>query len=313
MASTPTLPQLDSAERFITDGGLETSLIFHQGIDLPDFAAFVLLDDERGRDALRAYFAPYLELAVDRGAGFVLDTATWRANPDWAGRLGYSREDTDRVNRDAVAFARELAARAVAAGANVVIDGVVGPRDDGYHPESFMTDIEAQRYHAAQVASFARAEADMVTAVTMTYVAEAVGVARAAHEHGLPVVISFTVETDGRLPDGTMLAHAIEQVDEETGASVAYYMVNCAHPTHFAHVLEETGAWRARIGGIRANASTRSHAELDEAEELDDGDPSDLAHRYAALRTHLPQAMVVGGCCGTDVRHVAAASAAWVS
>ena len=311
MTATQAPPQLTGDRVYITDGGLETSLIFHQGLDLPDFAAFPLLDDEHGRAALAAYFAPYLRLAVDRGVGVVLDTPTWRANPDWGSRLGYDAAALDRINREAVAFAREIGAPAASAGLPVVVDGAVGPRGDGYDPAEFMTADAAHRYHGAQIASFAEAGADMVTGVTMTYAAEAVGIVRAARDHGLPVVISFTVETDGRLPDGSALGDAIEAVDRETEAAAAYYMINCAHPTHFAHTVADGGAWRERIGGVRANASTKSHAELDEAEELDDGDPADLGERYGELRVHLPHAAVVGGCCGTDVRHVAAACAAW--
>ena len=218
-----------------------------------------------GRDELRAYFAPYLALARERGVGFVLDTATWRANPDWARRLGYSLDDLDAANRSAVALAEEIRAAGEAEGTPVVINGVVGPRGDGYDPGTQMSADEAEAYHARQVATFADSAVDMVTAVTMTSAEEAVGMARAARAHDVPAVISFTLETDGRLPDGRPLPAAIERVDAETGGSVAYFMINCAHPSHFAGALDEDGAWRERIGGLRANASAKSHAELDEA------------------------------------------------
>jgi len=305
------LPRPAGDRLFVTDGGLETSLIFHQGLELPDFAAFPLLDREAGRAALRSYFEPYLRLAVERRAGVVLDTPTWRANRDWGARVGYDAAALDRVNREAVAFARELAAGAVAAGTAVVVDGVVGPRGDGYDPATLLVPEDAERYHAPQVASFAAAGADLVTAITMTHAGEAAGIARAAAAHGIPVAISFTVETDGRLPDGTALGDAIASVDAATDAEPAYYLVNCAHPTHFAAELAGAGAWRERVAGIRANASVKSHAELDAAEELDEGDPADLGCHYGLLREHLPHATVVGGCCGTDVRHVAAALRAW--
>ena len=123
----------------------------------------------------------------------------------------------------------------------------------------------------------------MVTVLTMTYAEEAIGITRAAVESGLPVVISFTLETDGRLPSGQALGEAIQQVDEDTESAPAYYMINCAHPTHFEDVLEPGAPWIDRIRGLRANASTKSHAELDEATELDDGDPADLGERHAAL------------------------------
>jgi S-methylmethionine-dependent homocysteine/selenocysteine methylase len=305
------LPQLSGDRVFLTDGGLETCMIFHHGLDLPHFASFKLLEHEQGRAALRDYFSRFLEVAREHGAGFIVDTPTWRANPDWAALLGYDAAALDRVNREAVAFAREIREQHGETDAPVLVDGVVGPRGDGYVAGKMMSAADAQDYHAAQVRSLAEAGADMVSAITMTYAEEAVGIARAAAAAGIPVAISFTVETDGRLPSGQPLGDAIAQVDRETGGSVAYYMVNCAHPSHFEHVLAEGGAWLGRIAGLRANASALSHAELDEAEELDEGDPEALGAGYAALRTHLRNVNVLGGCCGTDQRHVAAVAAAW--
>src|SRR4051812_46567427 len=291
-----TLPHVSGDRVYLTDGGLETSLIFHHGCELPAFAAFPLLEDEGGRDTLREYFRPYLALARERRTGFVLDTPTWRANHDWGAVLGYDAAALDRINRAAVAFATELRDEA-ALDAPVLIDGVVGPRGDGYVVDAAMSPGEAQRYHSAQVESFAAATADLVSAITMTYAEEAIGIARAAAACALPAVISLTVETDGRLPSGQALGDAIAQIDAATDASPAYYMINCAHPTHFADVLEGDGNRLARVAGLRANASTKSHAELDEAEELDDGDPVALGADYVSLRARLPNVSVLGGCC----------------
>jgi S-methylmethionine-dependent homocysteine/selenocysteine methylase len=303
------LPQLDG-ELFLTDGGIETTLIFHQGLDLPLFAAFVLLRDDAGTEAVRRYYEPYLELARERGLGFVLESPTWRASPRWAKELGYTAEELDQVNRRAIALMEEL--RDGADGDTpIVISGCIGPQDDGYNPETMLSAAEAQDYHSAQIATFADTAADMVCAVTMTYAEEAVGIAGAAQEAGVPAAISFTLETDGRLPSGQPLGEAIEQVDAEAGTAPAYYMINCAHPTHFEDVLDPGAPWAERIRGLRANASTKSHAELDESDELDEGDPGDLGPRYAALREKLPNLNVLGGCCGTDERHVAAVRDAW--
>jgi S-methylmethionine-dependent homocysteine/selenocysteine methylase len=308
MSDRASLPQL-SGETFITDGGMETTLIFDEGIALPDFASFILLEDPTGVDVLRAYYTSYLEIAARHGVGIVLDTPTWRANPDWGDRLGYSAAELADVDRRGVALLEEL--RATADGVtHVVISGCIGPRGDGYRVDNEMTAEDAQRYHEPQVATFADTAADLVSALTLTYAGEAVGVARAAQNAGIPSVISFTVETDGRLPSGQSLREAIEQVDDQTRGAVAYFMINCAHPTHFAHVLEGDGDWRGRIRGLRANASEKSHAELDEAEELDSGDPAALARQYRELQTRLPSLTVVGGCCGTDQRHVAEICAA---
>ena len=306
------LPQLDGG-LFVTDGGLETTLVFHDGIDLPEFAAFDLLKDEAGTERLREYYDDYLAIAREHDAGFVLEAPTWRANPRWAAAIGYTEEQLDDLNRKAIALAEEVRTRHEDAVAPIVVSGCVGPQDDGYDPSAFMSAVEAQRYHATQVATFADTAADMATAITMTYAEEAVGVARAATDAGLPVAISFTVETDGRLPSGQALGEAIEQTDAETGDAPAYYMINCAHPSHFDGVLEAREPWLERIGGLRANASTMSHAELDEAEQLDEGNPADLGARHAALRARLPRLNVLGGCCGTDHRHVSEICAQWVA
>jgi S-methylmethionine-dependent homocysteine/selenocysteine methylase len=304
------LPQLDGG-LFLTDGGIETCLIFHDGLDLPLFAAFDLLKDDAGTAALRRYFEPYAELARVSGAGFVLESPTWRASPRWASELGYSEAELDAFNRKAIDLMVELRERYASSEAPMVISGCVGPQDDGYDPSELLSADAAQEYHSTQIGTFADTATDMVTAITMTYADEAIGVTRAAQAAGLPAVISFTLETDGRLPSGQALGDAIEQVDRETGRGPAYYMINCAHPTHFEDVLDEGAGWRERIGGLRANASTMSHEELDEAEDLDAGDPADLGARYAALAAKLPNLNVVGGCCGTDHRHVKAISAAW--
>jgi S-methylmethionine-dependent homocysteine/selenocysteine methylase len=289
----------------ITDGGLETELIFHEGFELPAFAAFPLLEDEAGTEALRRYYARYVEVAREHGLGFVAESPTWRASPRWARELGYSDAELEALNRRAIALMDEL--RAGSEG--VVVSGCVGPFDDGYQPAQLLSADAAEAYHATQIATFADTAADMVTALTMTYAEEAIGIVKAARRHGLPVVVSFTVETDGRLPSGEALGAAIARVDAATGAAPAYYMINCAHPAHFAHVLD-AAPWVQRVRGLRANASMRSHAELDAADTLDEGDPRDLAERYAVLTARLPWLDVLGGCCGTDHRHVAAIAAA---
>lgn len=300
-----TLPQLH-APLTITDGGLETTLVYLHGIDLPDFAAFPLLETDAGRAALAAYYEPYLDLGRRLGVGVIVDTPTWRANLDWAARLGYDPSRLAAANRDAVRFVGELARNGSGGLLDHVIDGVVGPRGDGYVVGDTMSASEAAAYHGLQARAFAEAGAGMMTAVTMTYVDEAVGITRAATSVGLPVVISFTVETDGRLPSGIALGEAITRVDDETGGAPAYYMVNCAHPTHFAEPLSSGADWLTRVKGIRANASTCSHAELDEATELDRGNVADLAGWYARIQAFLPDLRVIGGCCGTDHEHVAA-------
>jgi S-methylmethionine-dependent homocysteine/selenocysteine methylase len=301
------LAQQTATAPFVTDGGLETTLVFHDGIDLPDFAAFPLVDSEQGRAALERYYGPYLDLAERVGTGIVLDTPTWRANLDWGARLGYDAIRLAGVNHRAVEFVAELARQRPAL--TSVVNGVIGPRGDGYVVGATMSASEAASYHGLQARAFAEAGAAMISAITMTYTAEAIGITRAATAVGLPVVVSFTVETDGRLPSGQSIGEAIAEVDDATHGAPAYFMLNCAHPTHFLSSLEGSAPWLARVQGVRANASRLSHAELDEATELDRGDIDELAGLYARLSSTL-DLCVVGGCCGTDHHHVAAIAAA---
>ena len=291
---------------FLTDGGLETTLVFLEGVDLPCFAAFPLLRSEEGRERLERYFQPYIRTAVERDVGFILDTPTWRANADWAAKLDVLPDELAGMNREAVRWAAALRDRLSDTTDRVLINGVAGPRGDGYRPEAQMTAGDAQAYHAPQVEAFREGGADLVSAITMNYAEEAIGIARAAQALGMPAVISFTVETDGRLASGETLQSAIERTDAQTDCTPAYYMINCAHPTHFDRVLSDNEPWTRRIRGLRANASPKSHAELDEATELDPGDPADLARRYRGLRERMTYLSVLGGCCGTDHRHIAA-------
>jgi homocysteine S-methyltransferase len=293
-----TLPQL-SGRPVVTDGGLETDLIYHHGVELPDFAAFPLVDSDQGRQLLLRYYREYVDVAKRAGAGLQLETPTWRASADWGDRLGYPAAELRRVNRDSVALLERLRDEA-----DLLISGCLGPRGDGYVAGETVDPDDAAAYHAPQIEAFAAGGADLITALTLTGTGEAIGIVRAARAAGLPVAVSFTVELDGRLPDGTPLPVAVSEVDAE--ASPDYFMINCAHPSHVAPGLTTAGDWRSRIVGLRANASTRSHEELDAATELDEGDPVELARAQDALRPHLPNLALIGGCCGTDARHVAA-------
>jgi S-methylmethionine-dependent homocysteine/selenocysteine methylase len=306
------LPQL-GGKTFLTDGGLETTLVFLDRMELPCFAAFPLLESATGRRRLRDYFAPYIATAKRHGAGFLLGSPTWRANADWGAKLGFAEPALGQINRRSIDFLAELREEHASAETPIVIDGIIGPRGDGYRPGERMSEAEAERYHGAQIDSFREGGADMVEAQTLNYPQEAIGIARAAHAAGLPVAISFTVETDGRLPSGATLEDAIGQVDRATENAPAYYMINCAHPTHFEDALASGAPWLRRLGGLRCNASRKNHAELDAATELDAGDPAELGREYRALRERIPQLSVLGGCCGTDDRHIAAIAAACVS
>ena len=306
------LPQLDGGF-FLTDGGIETVLIFHEGLDLPQFAAFDLLKDDEGTAALRRYYEPYAALARDRERRLRAREPDLAGEPALGAPSSATREaELDRLNRKAIALMEELRDEYEPTARRSCISGCVGPQRRRLQPgRDAVGRRRAGLPPRRRSARSPTRAADMVTAITMTYADEAIGVARAAAEGGMPAAISFTVETDGRLPSGQTLGGRDRAGRRGHGGGPAYYMINCAHPTHFEDVLGDGGAWTERIRGLRANASTRSHAELDEATELDEGDPADLGARYAALRAGLPRLNVVGGCCGTDHRHVAAIRDAW--
>ena len=295
----------------LTDSGLETWLVFHRGVDLPEFAAFPLLEDADGRTLLNEYFSDHLRLAEDAKTGVVLETPTWRANADWGAKLGYDAAALDRVNRAAVAFLRDLAQEFD--DVDLIVSGNLGPRGDGYNPSELLAPEDAESYHGTQIDSFVAAGADRVTMLTATHTGEAIGVVRAAAAARIPVVTAFTVETDGRLPSGQPLHEAIAEVDDATGGAALHFGINCAHPDHFADALDVDHAAIGRIELLRANASRASHAELDQAEDLDDGDPTELAGQYAQLLERHPHLRVLGGCCGTDTRHVEAIARACVT
>lgn len=299
------LPQLASTP-FISDGGLETTLIFHHGYELPDMAAFDLLTQKDGYEVLREYYKPYIHLARTHRLGFILESPTWRASRDWGRKLGYSPADLYEINRKSITLLQELRDTFQDRHTPMVISGCIGPKGDGYEVSDKMTVTQAREYHAEQIKTFSETDADLVSAFTINYTEEAIGITQAAQSVCMPVVISFTLETDGRLPSGQSLADAVTTVDQATDNGPAYYMINCAHPTHFARTLTTGAAWTHRILAVRANASAKSHAELDAADDLDDGHPAELGRQYAELVKQLPHLTVFGGCCGTDHRHVKA-------
>tara|TARA_B110000438_G_C15699593_1_gene600432 strand:- start:73 stop:1017 length:945 start_codon:yes stop_codon:yes gene_type:complete len=297
------LPQLDGGT-YLTDSGLETTLVFTDGLELKEFAAFELLNDTDGRERLYNYFARHAKIAKENKTGFILDSVTWRASSAWGIKLGYSEEDLEEINLKSIEILERVRNDFEGQSSKFVISGCLGPHGDGYKPTEKLSIQEAETYHTRQIETFSKSNADMVTAFTMTYSEEAIGIVRAAAYIGMPVVISFTVETDGKLPSGETLKQAIEAVDQATENAAAYFMLNCAHPVHFEHILLPDQPWASRLKGIRANASSKSHAELDESEVLDDGNPVELGRQYKNFMERLPDLKILGGCCGTDHRHI---------
>ncbi|GAA6192805.1 homocysteine S-methyltransferase family protein [Phaeobacter sp. NW0010-22] len=281
--------------------GMETDLIFNRGIDLPGFASYPLLETQEGRTLLKGYLSDMVALGRAKGKGVILESPTWVANRDRGAAIGYNPETLQDLNQKAIELMVEM--RSGDTDIPILISANLGPRDDAYTPTDQMTADEAETYHTEQISVLAQTDADVISGYTLAYPAEAIGIIRATRRFGLPVVIAFTVETDGKLPTGLSLEEAITEVDEATDGYAAYFMINCAHPEHFDKTLVD-GAWMQRIKGIVANASRCSHAELDEATELDAGNPHELGHALNNIRKRLPHIKVLGGCCGTDMRHM---------
>ena len=295
-----------SDDLFLTDGGLETTLIFLEGFDLPCFAAFDLLKTEKGYNGIKNYYIRYLEIAKKHNTNFILESPTWRANPDWIEKIGYPRSATKDLNIKAINLLTDLRTEFENDMQTILISGCIGPRGDGYVPENKMSTKEAQIYHSEQIEALSHTSVDLISALTINYVEEAIGITRATNAVDLPVVISFTVEIDGKLPTGMCLKDAIKKVDESVKVPPIYFMINCAHPTHFLNELLDSRneSWTKRIKAIRANASCKSHAELDEATQLDRGIPRELGIEYKSLKDSLKHLNVFGGCCGTDEEHI---------
>ncbi len=310
------LIELFDQKTFLTNAGTETYLVFQQGFDLPEFCAFAVHENEAEWNKLvEDYLHPILDTAASSGYGLMLDVLVWRAHGDFVEKLGRPRDEVAVINRRAVELARtaveqwRASSKITAESFPVLIVADTGPRGDGYQvSDSDVTADEACAYHRDQLQALADTGVDLVCALTMTTAQESVGIARAAASAGLPVIISPTVETDGRLPDQSTLGDFIETVDRETNSSPLFYMVNCAHTTHLMPTLEQASnvqaAWLSRFRGFRANASAKSHEELDNSTELDRGDVAQLATQIREMKEKY-QLCVIGGCCGTDHEHLA--------
>jgi S-methylmethionine-dependent homocysteine/selenocysteine methylase len=293
----------------LADGGIETRLIYEFGAELPEFASFLpLFRDDRG--ALERIYQSYLRVAADSGLPMQIGTPTWRAHPDCLARLGYGRpDDLARVNRAAVRLLDDLRAQAGLQD-RVYIAGVIGPRRDGYDPAGAPGTVEARAYHARQAEVLAACGVDLLYAPTFACASELIGVAQAMASTGLPYVLAPVLGEDGRLPDGTALADAIDAVDAAVVPRPLHVMVGCVHPSRVQAIAASgsAGALPDRVAGIKANASTLPPDQLDKLGRLDEGDCQLFARQMTALRRD-HGLRVLGGCCGTNDRHIAALAA----
>ncbi len=283
---------------YLVYAGTGTDLIFNHGLELPGFASFPLLEQPDTRAILASQMQALVDLASEMNVGCILDAPTWMANADRAAPLGYDAERLVEVNKDAVGLMEDV--RRAAAREDVLVSACIGPRFDPYADIPPISVEDARQYHAAQMRSLKGTTVDLVTAYTFNRPREAAGCILAARDANLPIIMSLVVETDGCLSDGTKLVDAIDEIDGVTASTAMFFMVNCAHPTHFSGVFGN----HPRLRGMVANASSCSHAELDEADELDDGDPVELGSQIAEIARQNPSVQVIGGCCGTDMRHL---------
>ncbi len=294
------LPQLGN-DIFACYTGMDTDIIYNRGIDLTGFASYTLLSTDEGKSRLREYYSNLMALARELNVGVILDSVTWVANRDRGRDLSYSPDDLKKFNTEAIELIASV--REEEGDLPTVLCGQVGPRGDGYEPSDLMSTEDAERYHAEQIKVYSITDVDLVSASTMCYAEEAVGVVRAAQRYDIPVSISFTVETDGRLPTGMSLEEAIQKVDDETDGRALYFLINCAHPDHFTGIFNDE-PWMNRLRGVVANASRCSHSELEAAKEFDEGNPDELGSLIGSLLKQYPHFNIIGGCCGTDMRHM---------
>ncbi|KAJ5210720.1 Homocysteine S-methyltransferase [Penicillium cf. griseofulvum] len=302
MASELNLPQLTSIKPFITEGGIETTLIYTKNIDLPNFSTLPVLNTEDGKETISSIYKGYIDIARAHSTGVVLETRTWRGSPLWSSEIGLSIPQMVDLNHTAVKLLQGI--RSETPFDPIVISGAMGPLQDAYQDSTVSFD-QAREYYGPQIRAFAEEGVDMLCIMTVTNLDEAFGAVSLAREYNLPIHVSFSIETDGRLRGGKTLEDAIREVDSVTENYVTYYGVNCAHPRYIIMAVQDMPMEvRSRLGSIRGNSSLKSHEELDNSTELDRGDIPGWVQEFNQLVSMLPGLKVVGGCCGTDEEHI---------
>lgn len=301
-----TLPQLTSSKLFLTEAGIETTLIYRKNINLPSFSTLPLLSTEEGTENLLSIYQDYINTALTHSTGIVLETRTWRGSPAWASKLGLSTSQVLNLNRAAVTILRDLRHGAETPSTPIVISGTLGTLQDAYQDSTGTVSITlAQENYRSQVHVLAQEGVDMLSIMTVTNLNEAIAAVTVAREFNLPIHVSFSIETNGRLQGGRTVDDVIREVDHLTESYTTYFGVNCAHPRHIMAALQGVSKEvRSRIGSIRGNASLKSHQELDNTLVLDRGDVSVYVGEFDGLLNILPELKVVGGCCGTDEEHL---------
>lgn len=303
MAGTAAFPAQRPGTLYLTEGGIETELMYRWGFDLPQFAMYPLLDNPAAMDTMRGMYRRLLDVAARHGMGALMGGLDYRASPDWAALLGYSAAGLEEANLRSIDFLRGVAAEYAGQVDDILVQGFVGPRGDAYALNRTITEAEAEDYHAVQLATLAKAGVDLAWGFTLNNVAEATGIVRAASRLGVPVAISLTLDADGRLKSGPSLRDAIAAIDAATDGSAAFFSINCSHPDEFAPALEP-GDWIARVRGLRPNASRMDKGALCQIGYLEEGDPVELGQQAGALARRYPHMDIWGGCCGCIETHL---------
>lgn len=303
MADTKAFPGQRDGKLYLTEGGIETEMMYKWGFDLPHFAMFPLLDNPEAMAAMRGMYRRYLDVAAKHGMCALMGGLDYRASPDWGALLGYSPESLAQANHRSIAFLRELAREYATDIPEILVQGFIGPRGDAYQLNRTITETEAEDYHSVQLATLKEADVDLAWAFTLNNVAEAIGIARAAARIEVPLAISFTLDDNSKLKSGPSLAEAIESVDAATGGSAVFFSINCSHPFEFEPGLE-SGDWIGRVRGLRPNASRMEKVALCKLGHLEEGDPVELGQLMGDLARRYPHMDIWGGCCGTGDVHL---------
>ena len=281
---------------YLTEGGQETEILYRHGHELPEFAMYPLLDNAQAMSDLESMYRAILDVAAEHGFAALISGLDYRASPDWGEKLGYSRTGLADAVEQSIAFLRDVSRPYQGQIDQILISGMLGPRGDAYSLNRTITANEAEEYHSFQLEILKRAGVDIAGAVTFNNIPEAIGVARAAARIGVPLAISFTLDSSNRLQSGPTLKEAVEAVDAETGdARPDFYGINCSHPLEFEPALEP-GDWIFRLRSLRPNASARDKMELCAIGHLEEGDPADLGERMGTLARKYPHIDIFGGC-----------------
>ncbi|PMG07031.1 homocysteine methyltransferase [Vibrio breoganii] len=281
--------------------GIDTELLFTHNQPLPGYASYPLLAKSSTRAIIEKMYIDLIALAKRYQTAVILDAMTWIASSQRGAMIGLNEHQLRDFNLDAIDLMAQVRDRC--GDLPTLLSAQIGPREDGYQANNQMSANESLGYHSTQIDTYKLTKADFITASTLSYPEEAAGIVLAAKSANIPVVVSFTVELDGNLPNGESLEDAIAKVDGLTKRYASYFMINCAHPSHFSHSFTQQ-PWEQRIKGIVVNASKCSHAELDRCETLDSGDPFTLGKEVAEICRQNTQISVVGGCCGTNLDHL---------